>query len=126
VHAAGAHGVVVTVVVVVTHLGLVVWLGSFDGFFGKSHVLLVRWTRNRSVNGEVVDLSCLGISVLRLGRAGVNSEVVDLGLLRGVVLRSGRSAVNGEVVELGLLGVLVLRARGTSVNSEVVELGLLR
>lgn len=126
VHAAGAHGVEVTVVVVVTHLGLVVWLGSLDGFFGKSHVLLVRWTRNGIVNGEVVDLGCLGVSVLRLGRAGVNSEVVDLSLLRGVVLRSRRSSVNGEVVELGLLGVLVLRARGTFVNSEVVELGLLR
>jgi hypothetical protein len=106
----GAERVVVTVVVVVTHLGLVVDLGSFDGFFSESHVLLVRWTSNRRVNGEVVDLSCLGIAVLGLGRAAVNSEVVDFSLLRSV-LRSGRTAVNSEVVELGLLGLVVLRAR---------------
>lgn len=107
----GAERVVLTVVVVVTHLGLgVVDLGSFDGFFSESHVLLVRWTSNRCVNGEVVDLSCLGIAVLRLGRAAVNSEVVDFCLLRSV-LRSGRTAVNSEVVKLGLLGLVVLRAR---------------
>jgi hypothetical protein len=142
----GAERVVMTcVVVVVTHLGLVVDLGSFDGFFRESHVLLVRWTGNRSVNGEVVDVSCLGIAVLGLGRAAVNSEVVDFSLLSGLVLRvrrssvnsevvdfsllggvlrSGRSAVNGEVV-VGLLCVVVLRVRGASVNSEVVDFSLL-
>jgi hypothetical protein len=122
---AGAERVVATcVVVVVTHLGLFVGLGSFDGFFRESHVLLVRWTRNGSVNGEVVDLGCLGVSVLRLGRTAVNSEVVDFCLLSGVVLRARRASVNGEVVDFCLLG-LVLRSGRLAVDSEVVELSLL-
>lgn len=124
---ASAEGVVVTVLVVVTHL---VFLGgcdfgSFNGLFGDLHVLLVDRARRGSVNGVVVDLSVFSSTVLGTGRGSVNGEVVNLSLLSGVVLGSGRASVNGEVVDFSLLSSAVLGSRRASVNSEVVDFCLL-
>lgn len=64
-----------------------------------------------AVDSEVVELSLLGVVVLRLRGASVNSEVVDFCLL-GVELGSG-SAFNGVVVglEVVLRVVVVMRER---------------
>jgi hypothetical protein len=115
--------VVVTVLVVVTHFAWLLGASKlcwFDGLFRDLQVLLVAGTRNRSVNGELVDVS--GLLVLRrAGSSAFDSEVVGLGsLLERGVLRAGW--FNGEVVDLGLLSVLVLRGSGASFNGVVVDL----
>jgi hypothetical protein len=138
-----AEGVVVAVLVVVTHLAWFLGarkLGSLNGLseldvllvgltrnasvngLGELHVLLEGRARNGGVNGELVDLS-VALELWRARRAGVNGEVVDLGLLRGLVLGAARASFNSEVVDLSLLGRVVLGAGGF--NGEVVDLGLL-
>lgn len=138
--ASGANDLIV--LVVVTHLVLLLGarkLGWLDGLFRDLHVRLVCGTRNRSVNGELVDLGLLVVGLtgstgingeVDLGRllvvglargTGINSEVVDLGLL-GSVLLLGTGTFNGEVVDLGLLSSLALSGSGVSFDGVVVDL----
>lgn len=116
-----------TVLVVVTHLGLLVLgagdLGGLDGLLRDLHVLLESRARNGGVNGELVDLGG-GLVLGRARRSAVNGEVVVLGLLGGLVLGAGRASFNSEVVDLSLLVHGVTGGAG-GVDSEVVDFSLL-
>jgi hypothetical protein len=111
-----AEGVVLAVVVVVTHVGFLVGTreaSRLNGLFGDVSPLLVRGTGgDTGVNGEFVDTG-IGL-VLRLVGCAVYSSVV-LGTKTLTVLTFGN--VNGACVRLGDVNVnvslVVLGARRT-------------
>jgi hypothetical protein len=114
---------ILTVLVVVTHLGLLLSgreAGGFNGFFGELYVLTGSRTGNASVDGELVEV---GGVVLVGGRSNtlLNGELVDV---RSVLLvgSRGHALFNGELVEVGVLAGS--GSRHTRVNGVFVDLGV--
>jgi predicted aconitase with swiveling domain len=118
-----AEGVVVTVLVVVTHLGFLgcgLVAGSVDSFLGDLDVLAVLRARGRGVNGEFVDTDVL-LEGGTLSR-GVDGELVNTnGLLEEGALAGSVNGGTGHA-ELVLVGRLDTGAIFTlgNVNGSVV------
>lgn len=113
-----------TVLVVVTHLGLLLSgreAGGFNGFFGELYVFTGSRTGNASVDGELVEV---GGVVLVGGRSNtlLNGELVDVSSVLLVGSR-GHALFNGELVEVR--GVLAgSGSRHTRVNGVFVDLSV--
>lgn len=113
-----------TVLVVVTHLGLLLSgreAGGFNGFFGELYVFTGSRTGNASVDCELVEV---GGVVLVGGRSNtlLNGELVDVSSVLLVGSR-GHALFNGELVEVR--GVLAgSGSRHTRVNGVFVDLSV--
>jgi hypothetical protein len=124
---ATAEGVVVAVLVVVTHLGLLVGArvaGRLNGLLRDLHVLVVARTRGSSVNSEVAgDVDVLGLELSsrrRVDSAGVVGTVTlavfTLSDVDGAA--EGLMTVVNFDVSLGVVGARSLRSSG------LVDVGL--
>ena len=127
-----AEGVVVTVLVVVTHLGFLVGAavaGRLNGLLGESHFTTGGRARDGSVNGELVGVGGLGL-VARLRRDRVYGRLIGRTETLAVFTLSD---VNGARVGLRGLGVdvdvdvsvVVLGGRSSSRTVLCVNVGVL-
>jgi hypothetical protein len=91
-----AEGVVVTILVVVTHLGFLVSYGVanwFNGFVGDVcvlRVLMVGLIGNTRVSGELVDVNVFRVMLVgMIGDTRVSGELVDVNVFRVMLVMSG-------------------------------------